>query len=392
MNGVKKPLRRSTNKENNKELKDAESGIPLRTMESIIDSRHMFFSQEDFQSWCEEMWTASETKQKIKVQLSNTSLLLLDYFQFKAARTIQKYLRRWYYARIYQRKRSAAIRIQYEWRKFYKLRAAYRKLEQETQETAEKFYFRQAQKIQALWRGWFTRQNIHDHKELMKSQVMTAEDLLFCIAFKLHHMLRTYQIPGVYSLRNSHCLSKVEKLLAAMTFKQHNKCVRQLRAKLEKSTNNARTRFEESTFNSVIPFTGPNARGLCEQKCADLQKSKDLDRRMYKILNMFEQAAKAETRKQRRESHTRGKEQKAQSPRSRSKQRKLPPAEEKTDFCEDIVASMKRWNILKENNVTVDPNIFRRPDLLEKFLHEIESIYNTMQDRCHCRIPEDMCH
>lgn len=79
----------------------------------------------------------------------------------------------------------------------------YRKLEKETQEVVEKYYFRQAQKIQALWRGWYTRQNIHDHSQLLKSQVLTAEELLQCVAFKLHHMMRTYQIPGVYSLRNS---------------------------------------------------------------------------------------------------------------------------------------------------------------------------------------------
>ncbi|XP_036326755.1 uncharacterized protein LOC118739500 [Rhagoletis pomonella] len=390
---TKKPLRRSSKKEKNtKDLKEAESGTPLRTMESINDSNHIFFSQDDFESWYEELWSASETKQKSVIQLSRTSLLILDYFQFKAARTIQKHLRRWYYQRIYQRKRSAAIRIQYEWRKFYKKRTIYLKLEQETQEAAEKFYFRQAQKIQALWRGWYIRQYVHDHNQLLKSQVLTAEDLLQCVAFKLHHMLRTYQIPGVYSLRNSHCLSKVEKLLAAMSFKQHNIYVRQLRTYLEKRSNNARKKFEDSAYSTVVPYAGPNVHGHCEPKCTALFKAKDMDRRMYEILNMYEEAAKAGVQKQRKHSGSRHMEKSGRKYMYPG-QRKQKQPQNKTDFCEDIVNSMKRWRILKDNNVTVDPNIFRRPDKLENFLREIESIHSLMQDRCHCRIKsaEELC-
>lgn len=75
-------------------------------------------------------------------------------------------------------------------------------------------------------------------------------------------------------------------------------------------------------------------------------------------------------------------------------ERKQSVLESKTDFCGDIVNSMKRWSILRDNNVTVDPNIFRRPEMLENFLHEIESIYNIMQEHCHCKIKnlEELCH
>ncbi|XP_004522418.1 uncharacterized protein LOC101457305 [Ceratitis capitata] len=404
----KKSLRRLRKKTIVDELDNVESDVPLRTNESMLDSKYMFFSQEDFQSWYEEMWSTTDLEQKSKMQLSRTSLLVLDYLQFKAARTIQKYLRRWYYRLIYQRKRTAAIRIQYEWRKFYKKRLEYRKLEEEAQLAIEKYYFRQAQKIQALWRGWYTRQYIHDHNKLLKSQVLTAEDLLHCVAFKLHHMLRTYQIPGVYSLRNSHCLSKVEKLLAAMSFKQHNKYVRELRLRLDTQKHDARKKFIQSTFNTIVPYPGPNIRGYCDPKCEAFDKSKDVDRRMYKILNMYEQAARSEIRERRRyllkpQDGGERKVKKKSGPFTGSAKSKQPQQqqrnpsiaiEKKPDFCEDIVNSMKRWSILKDNNVTVDPNIFRRPDLLENFLHEIESIYNMMQEHCHCKIknPEELCH
>ena len=47
---------------------------------------------------------------------------------------------------------------------------------------------------------------------------------------------------------------------------------------------------------------------------------------------------------------------------------------------------MKRWSILRDNNVAVDPDIFRRPEMLENFLHEIETIYNMMQKHWQCKI------
>ncbi|XP_011178055.1 uncharacterized protein LOC105209375 isoform X1 [Zeugodacus cucurbitae] len=402
MTSTKRSMRQSRKKTTSIDINYVESGIPLRTLESIYDSKHMFFSQEDFQSWYEEMWSTPDIKQKSKLQLSRTSLLRLDYLQFKAARTIQKYFRRWYYQRVYQRKLTAIIRIQYEWRKFFRRHDTYRKLEEEIQNVIEKHYHRQAQKIQALWRGWYTRQYIHDHSQLLKSQVLTAEELLQCVAFKLHHMMRTYQIPGVYSLRNSHCLSKVEKLLAAMSFKQHNKYVRQLRAKLENQTNNARKKFEHSHYNTVVPYPGPNIHGYCDPKCEILEKSKDVDRRMFNILNMYEKAAKAQLRekhrpiKRRRRSSDRKDKKATASAKAKMYPRKpsISIVEKKTNFCEDIVNSMKRWSILRDNNVTVDPDIFRRPEMLENFLHEIESIYNMMQEHCHCKakILEQLCH
>lgn len=51
MNSTKRSTRQSHKKPISHEVKDVESGIPLRTLESIYDSKHMFFSQEDFQGW-----------------------------------------------------------------------------------------------------------------------------------------------------------------------------------------------------------------------------------------------------------------------------------------------------------------------------------------------------
>lgn len=81
-----------------------------------------------------------------------------------------------------------------------------------------------------------------------------------------------------------------------MSFKQHNKYVRQLRAKLENQTNIARKKFEHSSYTTLIPYPGPNVHGHCDPKCEILEKSKDVDRRMFNILNIYEQAASAQLR------------------------------------------------------------------------------------------------
>lgn len=47
----KKSLRRLRKKTIVDELDNVESDVPLRTNESMLDSKYMFFSQEDFQSW-----------------------------------------------------------------------------------------------------------------------------------------------------------------------------------------------------------------------------------------------------------------------------------------------------------------------------------------------------
>lgn len=135
--------------------------------------------------------------------LFRTSFLIQDYHEFKAARSIQRFVRGWLYRSKYRQQRKSAILIQKEWRRFYCQRLYFRKVEEKLQQRIEQHFHCSAQKIQALWRGWWVRHHIHDHTRLMRMQLMAGEDLLYCVAFKLHHLLRTHQIPGVYSLRNS---------------------------------------------------------------------------------------------------------------------------------------------------------------------------------------------
>lgn len=133
----------------------------------------------------------------------STPLLVLDYVQFLAARTIQCHWRS-YLSRLRDIRRwKAAITIQRWWRGFNTRRKFVYLLEDMLQERLLNMYNKSATKIQALWRGWWIRRTVHDVYALQNMQNCAAEDLLQCIAFKLHHLLRTFSIPGVYSLRNT---------------------------------------------------------------------------------------------------------------------------------------------------------------------------------------------
>jgi len=60
----------------------------------------------------------------------------------------------------------------------------------------------------------------------------------------------------------------------------------------------------------------------------------------------------------------------------------------KRDFCGDVIASMRRWKILVDNNLNVDKNIFKKPENLEKFLAEISPFGKEFENcTCYCRIP-----
>lgn len=130
-------------------------------------------------------------------------MLVWDYKQFLAARTIQRKWRALWWARKHNRENQAAITIQRYWRGYAARKNFYKFVEDKLQQQVMDHFHRAATKIQALFRGHRVRQTVHDMSSLQTMQVCAAEDLLNCVAFKLHHLLRTYAIPGVYSLKNS---------------------------------------------------------------------------------------------------------------------------------------------------------------------------------------------
>ncbi|KAH8252353.1 hypothetical protein KR038_008263, partial [Drosophila bunnanda] len=308
---------------------------------------------------------------------SRTSLLLLDYKQYKATRTIQQCWRRFHNRCKFRNRTKAAITIQRWWRGFSVRNKHFSFVENMLQEKIVRHYNDSATKIQALYRGWRIRQTVHDNSRLRKMQICAAEDLLNCVAFKLHHLLRTYAIPGVYSLRNSNCLSRVEKLLASLHFRFRNG-----RIKSQIAGNEDDQRAGENECQRKAPASQTQYWSQCKSHCYDyLKVSKDMDRRMYRIIEMYDAAQK--------EKGALMKKSLKKKPNKNLLEKVKKSAERnKRDFCGDVIASMRRWNFLVENKINVDKNVFRNPENLEKFLTEISELTQEYENcSCYCHIP-----
>ncbi|KAH8290414.1 hypothetical protein KR054_002734, partial [Drosophila jambulina] len=305
-----------------------------------------------------------------------TSLLLLDYKQFKAARTIQRSWRRFYNLAKFRNRTKAAITIQRWWRGFSVRNKNFSFVENLLQQRLEGHYQMAATKIQALFRGWKVRQTVHDNSRLRKMQVCAAEDLLNCVAFKLHHLLRTHAIPGVYSLKNSSCLSRIEKLLASLQFRFRNGLVKSQNAK------NVAEEFDQCQSRKVSK-SQTQYWSQCKPNCYEnLKMSKDMDRRMYRIIEMYDVAQKKAN------GALLQKQKKLKIDKKLLANMKRSAEKNKRDFCGDVIASMRRWNFLTEKKINVDKNVFRNPDNLESFLTEISELAKEYENcSCHCHIP-----
>ncbi|KAH8398940.1 hypothetical protein KR222_000112 [Zaprionus bogoriensis] len=337
----------------------------------------------------------SSTSQQIKVSniepvISRTPLLILDYVQFLAARTIQRHWRGFANRQKSWREWHAAVTIQRWWRGFYVRRMYVKKLEDRLQKTLLDHYNKSATMIQALFRGWWIRQTVHDVYALHRMQACAAADLLNCVACKLHYLMRTYSIPGVYSLRHSRCLSRVEKLLASINYRFHNQHVAIDMLSRQATVNAKRQQFRDAKFATNVPYNGPNYKGICKPHCEEfMRKTKDMDRRMFTIISAYDKSLVDTSAKKVHSSLI-----------DRRRRRQLRLLLEKRDkrrstFCADVIASMRRWKMLDGRKLTIAKDVFRDPENLEKFLNDVSEIVELMDGKCHCKIikfDEIECH
>ncbi|XP_023163294.2 uncharacterized protein LOC111594281 isoform X2 [Drosophila hydei] len=328
------------------------------------------------------------SKQRLTDNIVNP-ILLMDYVQFLAAREIQRHWRGFKTRCSLKREWQAANIIQRWWRGYWERKTLFKFVENKIQNLLLSRYNRAATKIQALFRGWKIRQTMHDSKGLVRMQNCAAEDLLNCVAFKLHYMMRTYQIPGVYSLRNSHCLSRVEKLLASTQYRFHNIRVHSDMAYRKNMVERHRKEFKDARFYANAPYKGPNFNSACKPHCKEsLYNTKDVDARMFKIISAYE---KSQAEPKAKIVYHNLAERKRRHQINQILQRS---EREKNNFCADVIASMRRWSIWNGNKITIDKDIFRNLDKLESFLDEAFEILYTYST-CHCKMPVHdivVCH
>jgi len=137
----------------------------------------------------------------ISIDNFRTQLLLLDYKQFKAARLIQRNYRGWSVRHMIKKRHRAAIIIQRIWRKYVTNRNLINNLQNTTQSKVLMTFNSSSIKIQALFRGWWSRKYINNMIYLKTIQLNAVEDILHCIIYKLHTLKRTEKLPGLLTFR-----------------------------------------------------------------------------------------------------------------------------------------------------------------------------------------------
>ncbi|KRF98780.1 uncharacterized protein Dwil_GK27791 [Drosophila willistoni] len=127
--------------------------------------------------------------------------VLLDYQQFKAARVLQLHFRGWLCRKRFLKQRAAVTTISRWFRGYICSKKRFFATQEDLQATVLAYYNHYAIKIQAFYRGWRNRLFIHDVRALTRMQLNAAQDVINCIAYQLHTLLREQKLPGVYSLR-----------------------------------------------------------------------------------------------------------------------------------------------------------------------------------------------
>lgn len=93
-------------------------------------------------------------------------------------------------------------------------------------------------------------------------------------------------------------LSEVEQLLASLSFKTYNQRAFETTLKRRYEIEDAKKLHIKSKYGTKLPYAGPNINNLCELQCEQLNKIKDSDLRMAKILRTYEETQRELAMKQ----------------------------------------------------------------------------------------------
>ncbi|CAD7080374.1 unnamed protein product [Hermetia illucens] len=266
--------------------------------------------------------------------------------KFLAARLIQKTFRGYLVRKSIKICHETAITIQKNYRRYRARQQFFELLEQTIRDQFCQHFNHEATNIQKIYRGFYSRKYINDFMKLRQTQRQAAKDLILCVAHKLHHLLRTKQIPGIYSLRNSNCLSKVEELLASLRFKEYNEQVRKERSAYKQSLAVLATARKDGKIKLNVPFGTP---------CRKFYQ-KSSPKEMHQMLDKFDD----------------------RPPRVRPKIVPISAITVPDDgLYAKVVSSMERCNIVKFDDMSVCPNV--RPDKIEQFCSEMTNICESQR-------------
>lgn len=169
------------------------------------------------------------------------------YLDYKAARTIQRWFRGYKTRKHIKHLNNCATMIQRFWRGHVVRKLYYQLLQGAVHKMYWEHYNQMATKIQKVWRGHFVRSRIFSYyklktyindilqknkellhrakkyeeeteKERQKRMQQECREWLTFMSFKIHHLIRTRQIEGVYSKHGTLEYSAIEKHLKNLKF------------------------------------------------------------------------------------------------------------------------------------------------------------------------------
>ncbi|XP_017061163.1 uncharacterized protein LOC108101363 [Drosophila ficusphila] len=237
-----------------------------------------------------EHWdTSTESSVRCHGASCHLKRVLLDYKQFKAARTIQRHWRGFLTRKQLRIRNEAATTISRWWRGFWVRKFQFTYIQQLLQLRIMRYYHEAATQIQALFRGWRTRQFFQDFQGMNTLRLQYVEDILSTLYRKLFEMKKAKLLPGVYTLRESELLTKIEDLSTTFEYRFHNGSVRAALAMRRSVMDDRRKEFKAAYAFSNTPYPGPFTE---DPQACEISMIKRMDTRLQRILVMYERSKK----------------------------------------------------------------------------------------------------
>ncbi|XP_032592488.1 uncharacterized protein LOC116805331 [Drosophila grimshawi] len=316
----------------------------------------------DYSTMSQQLDEASEEcSPALDQHLMRTQLLLLDYKQFKAARSIQRFYRGWQVRHLIEKQRHAAIVIQRSWRSFTAMRHFALMAQIHTQTTIVDMFNDSSLKIQKLFRGWWSRKYINNMLYLKNMQFNCLENVLNDCALKLHSLHRSALLPGYYDFCEDHLRTKVDALVTSLSYRLYNRYMANKYATAKSFQAQMRHQFLDSAYWTSVPYPGFSHTWNIETKVYGLRE--------YDVAREFTAESEINYRK------------KNQLKSTESKLRIRSVHSNENSFCADLIARMKLWHVCEECK------LLRSEDLKKINITEIlDHIKNRLEElNCNCQ-------
>ncbi|KAH8238986.1 hypothetical protein KR038_011542, partial [Drosophila bunnanda] len=300
---------------------------------------------------------------------SHLECVLLEHKQFLAARIIQSHVRGWLFRTIFRRQNLAATTISKWWRGYWLRSNQFAGIEAELQVLLIKYYNDMANKVQALFRGWQTRMKYQDFQGMQQLRMQNAEDMLSSLAKVLHEMRKDRLLPGIYGLRGTDLIHKIEGLSLTFGYRFHNGRMRAAIAQRQALLAKRRKDFQKAMLYTLAPFPGPDS--MLAQP-TDFSLAKRIGTQQQRVFLMYDKCN--------RDRHIKNIYLKV-SARLRNTMAANREAI-KNRFCKELVRRTVRASL----NLPIHS---RFSEMVHQFIDDL--LTQVVEYNCYCRPRDDLC-